>query len=302
MLVFSGFWMYIILVLCIAYFTLLERYILATVQRRVGPDYMHFGLTQPLLDGVKLMMKGFITHYRVWDGIFFVSILLLLNFTIVGWTVLGYDAFYDLLAFDYSIFIFLICSSVSVYTVLLTGLSSNSRYALLGSFRFIFQLIGYEINFSAFILCIMLYAIGAQFASGVVIFRGHLIILFYILLFIYVCILGMMESSRVPFDLPESESELVSGYNVEYGSFMFSMLFLGENGAIFVFAGFISFFCLSSLYGFYKLLFISFIGFILLSPRALYPRLRYYSVLLLTWLHLIWLGFLFFICIWMFCL
>jgi NADH:ubiquinone oxidoreductase subunit H len=302
MLFLVSFWSYVILVLCIAYFTLLERQILATVQRRAGPDYMHFGLTQPLIDGVKLLLNSFITHYRVWDGIFFVSILLLLNFTVVGWTILGYDSFYDLLGFDYSIFLFLICSSVSVYTILLTGLSSNSRYALLGSFRFLLQLIGYEINFSVFILCVLLYTLGMNFSSGVIIFKMHFIALFYFLLFLYLCILGMIESSRVPFDLPESESELVSGYNVEYGSFMFAILFLGEYGSILVFAGFISFFCFSSFYGFYKVLLISFIGFILLSPRALYPRLRYYSVLMITWLHLIWIGFFFFLIIWIMCL
>jgi NADH-quinone oxidoreductase subunit H len=103
-------------------------------------------------------------------------------------------------------------------------------------------------------------------------------------------ILGMMETARVPFDLPESESELVSGYNTEYASFLFALLFLGEYGSVFVFAGFIVFILGGSLSGLIKLCLVVLVAVALIASRCVYARLRYYSVVSLGWLHLVWFG------------
>ena len=93
--------------------------------------------------------------------------------------------------------------------------------------------------------------------------------------------MGMIETARVPFDLPESESELVSGYNTEYSSFLFALLFLGEYGSIIIFSGFIMMVLGGSLSGLVKLLLVVVVSVLILSSRCVYARMRYYNVIML---------------------
>ena len=119
---------------------------------------------------------------------------------------------------------------------------------------------------------------------------GHIPLLLYSWLLVYMLLMGMLETARVPFDLPESESELVSGYNTEYGSFLFALLFLGEYCSIIVFAGFTMMVLGGSLSPLVKLFLVSICTTLIISSRCLYARLRYYDVVLLGWMHMLWFG------------
>jgi NADH-quinone oxidoreductase subunit H len=169
-------------------------------------------------------------------------------------------------------------ASLGVYTTVLCGLSSGSKFGVLGTFRFIFQLLSFEINFSIVILIIGCYILGFSSMNVLSVYKLHIPLLCYTWFFIYLIMLGMLETARVPFDLPESESELVSGYNTEYSSFLFALLFLGEYGSVFVFAGFIMFVMGGSLSGLVKLVCIVLVSILIIASRCIYPRLRYYTV------------------------
>jgi NADH:ubiquinone oxidoreductase subunit H len=283
------------LLIIIAYFTLGERKLMASIQRRKGPDVQGFwGIFQPLADGLKLAVKEIIFPFRLLSFLFLLSPIFIFTLSLLGWLIVPQSESLFLTNFQFSILFTFIIASLNVYSLLLSGWSSNSRYAFLGSIRASSQMIAYELVLAMINVIIALFAGSLNYIEVVEIQRETLwfVIPLWPCFLIYLIVM-LAETNRTPFDLAEAEAELVAGYNVEYSGMIFSLFFLGEYSNMFLLAiictlyffgggylfqtfSFLSFFC--------KLIFFS-IFFIWV--RATLPRYRFDQLILIGWLVLL---------------
>lgn len=217
------------LLLSIAYLTLLERKVMAGIQRRRGPNVVGaFGLLQPLADGLKLFLKETILPHNANILLFILAPMITFVLSIVGWVVIPFGP--RAIISDVSLglmFIFSI-SALGVYGIIISGWSSNSKYAFMGALRSAAQMISYEVSIG-FILATVILCVGSMNLSSIVASQNSIWFLLPLLpsgLIFFICCLA--ETNRHPFDLPEAEAELVSGYNVEYSAMGFALFFLGE--------------------------------------------------------------------------
>lgn len=217
------------LLVAVAYLTLLERKVMASMQQRRGPNVVGlFGLLQPLADGLKLLIKETILPSSANTIIFILAPIITFLLALVTWAVIPFAA--DMVLIDLNVgilFVFAI-SSLGVYGIIAAGWSSNSKYSFLGALRSAAQMVSYEVSIGLIIMCVLLCA-GSLNLSEIVYAQKEVwycIPLFP--LFIMFFISGLAETNRAPFDLPEAEAELVSGYNTEYAAMGFALFFLGE--------------------------------------------------------------------------
>jgi len=215
------------LLIAIAILTLLERKILGLMQRRRGPNVVgFFGLLQPIADGVKLILKESILPIRA-DTITFIGspfIIILMSF--INWAYISWFDLYSFVNFDFSLLLFFAISSLGTYGILISGWASNNKYAFLGALRTAAQYISYEITLGLIILIIAFLTASFNLIN-ISLFQQEgwfIYLLFPVCLIFFISILA--ETNRLPFDLPEAESELVSGYNVEYSAVTFAFFFL----------------------------------------------------------------------------
>nr|YP_009310885.1 NADH dehydrogenase subunit 1 [Triodontophorus nipponicus]AOT98919.1 NADH dehydrogenase subunit 1 [Triodontophorus nipponicus] len=261
--------MMVFILQAIAFVTLYERHLLGSSQNRLGPTKVSFmGVLQALLDGVKLLKKEQMTPLNSSD----LSFLLVpgISFVVMylEWYVLPY--FFDFLSFEYSLLFFLCLIGLSVYTTLISGIVSKSKYGIVGALRASSQSVSYEIAFSLYLLAIMIHYSMFSFVSDFTIS----------LLIIYLPFLVMIiaELNRAPFDFAEGESELVSGYNVEYASVAFVLLFCSEYGSLIFFS------VMSSMLFFKFSMIVSFMMFsVIVFIRSSYPRFRYDKMMTMFW-------------------
>jgi NADH-quinone oxidoreductase subunit H len=198
-------------------------------QKRLGPNVIGYeGLLQPLADGLKLFSKETILPANSNTFLFLLAPMILFTLSFLGWSVIPYNFGNVLCDLNLGFFLILSISSMNVYSILLAGWSSNSIYAFCGAVRSIAQMISYEISLG-FLISVIVYCSGSLNLSDIV--RSQYLVWFcfcFPLLFIMFFIVLLAETNRHPFDLPEAESELVSGYNVEYSGMLFALFFLGE--------------------------------------------------------------------------
>ena len=218
--------------LSVAYITLLERKILASRQFRFGPNKVSWvGILQPIADALKLFSKQVSSPFSGNLFIYVISPILSMLLMLIIWGLAPLIA--GSLSFKYSSVIILVILRFSVYPLLLSGWSSNRKYAMLGSLRGVAQTISYEISLALILLTILLYTSSYEIEE-IIKFSKLLSLLFVIphisLLWVISCI---AETNRTPFDFSEGESELVSGFNIEYGSGLFALIFIAEYGRIF---------------------------------------------------------------------
>lgn len=217
------------LLIGIAYTTLLERKLMAGIQRRRGPNVVGiYGLLQPLADGLKLFLKETVVPNNANAMIFIFSPILTFFLSLVTWVVIPFEKSSAIVDLNVGMLYLLAVSSLSVYGVIMAGWSSNSKYAFLGALRSAAQLISYEISISVIVLTVLV-CVGSLNLSEIVLAQETVWFVFPLFpSFIMFMISGLAETNRAPFDLPEAEAELVSGYNVEYSSMTFALFFLGE--------------------------------------------------------------------------
>jgi len=217
------------LLISVAYFTIAERKIMGSIHRRKGPNVIGFlGLLQPLADGLKLFVKETIFPSNSNILIFLLAPILTFVLSLIGWSVIPFSKNIVISDINIGILYLFAISSLSVYGIIMAGWSSNSKYPFLGALRSAAQMISYEVSIGFIIVNISICS-GSFNLSNIVVSQQsiwYMVPLFPMFILFYISMLA--ETNRHPFDLPEAEAELVSGYNVEYSAMTFALFFLGE--------------------------------------------------------------------------
>ena len=290
------------ILISVAYLTLLERKILGYSQLRKGPNVVGlYGILQPLADGVKLFSKEIVLPSHINLMVYMVSPVLTLIMGLIPWFIFPWGGVKEgiLISHPYSLLLMLAILSVGIFGVLLSGWSSNSKYAFLGSIRAVAQMISYEVSLSLILMAIIIVtgSLNLTYIYQVQSIINFLIVSLWPIAFIYLVSM-LAETNRAPFDLSEGESELVSGYNVEYSSMAFALFFLAEYSHI-IFSSFIFVVLFMGEYNF-KILSIQSVLIPLISPiiisikgaiisfmflwvRTSFPRIRYDQLMSLLW-------------------
>jgi NADH-quinone oxidoreductase subunit H len=217
------------LLIAVAYFTLAERKILGAIQRRRGPNVVGaFGLLQPLSDGLKLFAKESVIPSNANKFIFVISPLITFTISLMGWAVITYEKYSVLSELNVGILYLFAISSLGVYGIIMSGWSSNSKYAFLGALRSAAQMVSYEVSIGFIIVTIVICCGSFNLQTIIEAQKNIWFIVPFFPLFLMFFTSALAETNRHPFDLPEAEAELVSGYNVEYSAMGFALFSLGE--------------------------------------------------------------------------
>nr|YP_010316560.1 NADH dehydrogenase subunit 1 [Leucauge wulingensis]ULD67703.1 NADH dehydrogenase subunit 1 [Leucauge wulingensis] len=271
------------ILVAVAFYTILERKILSYMQIRKGPNKVgFFGILQPFSDAIKLFNKNLIPQELMNFSLSFMAPAMTLFLALIIISVIPF--FYEP-NFDnkYSILLFMVISSLGVYAIMMTGWASNSKYAHMGAIRSMAQMISYEVSFFLIILFLAFLSNSYYFTQ----FSDSQSFMWFILgnmtIFLLWMISCLAEVNRSPFDFAEGESELVSGFNVEYMGGWFAMIFLAEysNMIILSFMSVILFF--GSLKSLFMLMSIFLMTFIFLWTRGSFPRFRFDLLMYLSW-------------------
>ena len=285
------------LLISVAYFTIAERKLMGSIQRRRGPNVIGFsGLLQPLADGLKLFVKETILPSNSNLKIFLIAPVTSFVLSLVGWAVIPLNETVVISDLNLGILYLFSVSSLSVYGLIMAGWSSNSKYPFLGSLRSAAQMISYEISIGFIILNVCICA-GSFNLTTIVLSQNkiwYIIPLFPMFFLFYISMLA--ETNRHPFDLPEAEAELVSGYNVEYSAMTFALFFLAEYANMLLMSAFSSILFLggwlplvniklfSLIPGSFWFSFKIIIGVIFfILTRAALPRYRYDQLMHIGW-------------------
>nr|YP_009163704.1 NADH dehydrogenase subunit 1 [Triparma laevis]BAS19158.1 NADH dehydrogenase subunit 1 [Triparma laevis] len=217
------------LLISVAYFTLAERKIMGAIHRRKGPNVIgYLGLLTPLSDGLKLFAKETILPSNANLAVFLMAPMLTFILSLIGWAVIPFDEGVVIADINVGILYLFAVSSLSVYGIITSGWSSNSKYPFLGALRSAAQMVSYEVSIG-FIIVTVVVCVGSFNLTEIVLAqKGVWFAIPLFPMFIMFAISALAETNRHPFDLPEAEAELVSGYNVEYSAMGFALFFLGE--------------------------------------------------------------------------
>jgi NADH-quinone oxidoreductase subunit H len=302
------------LLLAVAYLTYAERKVMAAVQIRRGPNVVGpWGLLQPLADGVKLVFKETIIPTTANRVVFMIAPMITFVLALVAWAVIPFDSGVVLADINVGVLYLFAISSLGVYGVIMAGWASNSKYPFLGALRSAAQMVSYEVSIGFVIITMLIPAGSLNLSEIIESQRGEsgyfwnwyafgllapMAVVFYIS--------ALAETNRVPFDLPEGESELVAGFFAEYSAMSFGLFFLGEYANIILMSATTTIFFLGGwlppfpfapfvwipgwIWFFLKVLFVV---FLFLLVRATFPRYRYDQLMRLGWkvflpLSLLW--------------
>ena len=280
----------------IAFFTLAERKIIASIQRRRGPNVVGiWGLLQPFADGLKALIKEVVIPYQTNRILFVIAPGITFTLSIINWALIPFSYTEVLADLNYGLLYLYALSSLAVYGIILAGWVSQSKYPFLGAIRSAAQIISYEVSIGLIFVIIALVAHSLNFIDIVFaqeVNSWYIWTIFPIAGIFFISILA--ETNRAPFDLPEAEAEIVAGYNLEYSSIIFAIFFLGEYGNIMLIS---TLFAILFLGGWLAptswLTFIPaplwlqlktiFICFIFVLVRATLPRYRYDQLIDICW-------------------
>nr|YP_009712043.1 NADH dehydrogenase subunit 1 [Hasora badra]QGG43669.1 NADH dehydrogenase subunit 1 [Hasora badra] len=267
----------------VAFLTLLERKVLGYIQIRKGPNKVGFmGLLQPFSDAIKLFTKEqMYLNYSNYLSYYFSPIVSFI-LSLMIWMLIPY--YFNMISFNLGILFFLCCTSLGVYTLMVAGWASNSNYSLLGGLRAVAQTISYEVSMSLILLSCVVLVMDFNLLKFT--YYQSLVWFMFMMLPLSLCWLSssLAETNRTPFDFAEGESELVSGFNIEYSSGGFALIFLAEYSSIL----FMSLLFVLIYLGGYNLnllfyLSVVFVSFFFIWVRGTLPRYRYDKLMYLSW-------------------
>nr|YP_009710900.1 NADH dehydrogenase subunit 1 [Ptilonyssus chloris]QGA47502.1 NADH dehydrogenase subunit 1 [Ptilonyssus chloris] len=283
MMILIKFLMIIIVLVNIAMLTLFERKILGYMQNRKGPNkVLYLGLLQPFSDFFKLFFKTGFFLKKINKLMYYMAPIISFLLMMMYWMLISYNKYLLNQEINYMMIYIMVISSFSVYVIMFSGWSSNSKYALLGSLRGIVQVISYEVSFSFLVMILFVYVFSLSFKDIINLQKYMYNMFTFYVLFMFWFIILMVELNRTPFDFSESESELVSGFNVEYGSLGFMILYMCEYGNIL----FMSW--LSSMLFFNKnILLMMLITSLMMIFRGTFVRYRYDIIMNILWKNIL---------------
>nr|NP_542456.1 NADH dehydrogenase subunit 1 [Lepidosiren paradoxa]AAL55249.1 NADH dehydrogenase subunit 1 [Lepidosiren paradoxa] len=277
------------ILLAVAFFTLIERKMLGYMQHRKGPNIVGpYGLFQPLADGVKLFIKEPVRPSTSSQQLFTISPILALALALMIWAPIPMP--FSLINLNLGLLMIMALSSLSVYSILGSGWASNSKYALMGALRAIAQTISYEVSLGLILLAMVIFVGGFTLYTFIIAQKTMWLLFSSWPLAMMWYVSTLAETNRTPFDLTEGESELVSGFNVEYAGGPFALFFLAEYANIMLMNSVSTVIFLGPLYE-NKLELITtslivktmILSMMFLWIRASYPRFRYDQLMHLTW-------------------
>jgi NADH-quinone oxidoreductase subunit H len=285
------------LLVAIAYLTYAERKVLAAMQLRQGPNLVGpFGLLQPMADGLKLFGKETVIPAGANRAVFVFAPMLTFLLALIAWAVIPFDAGMVLADINVGMLYLFAISSLGVYGIIMAGWASNSKYAFLGGLRSAAQMVSYEVSMG-FVIITVLLCVGSLNLSDIVMAQKTVWFVIPLLpMFVVFFVSILAETNRAPFDLPEGESELVGGYNVEYSAMTFALFFLGEYANMILMSAMTSILFLGGWLPpldipplnwipgpIWFALKIAFVLFVFLWVRATVPRYRYDQLMRLGW-------------------
>jgi NADH-quinone oxidoreductase subunit H len=285
------------LLLAVAYLTYAERKVIGAMQLRRGPNVVGpFGLLQPIADGLKLFTKETIIPVGANRGVFIIAPALTFILALIAWAVIPFGPGLVLANINVGILYLFAISSLGVYGILMAGWASNSKYAFLGSLRSAAQMVSYEVAMGFVIITVLLLVGSLNLSDIVRAQEGMWFIIPLLPMAVIFFISTVAETNRHPFDLPEAEAELVSGYNVEYSSMPFALFFLGEYANMILMSAMMSVLFLGGWLPpidiapfnwipgpVWFALKIALVLFVFIWLRATFPRYRYDQLMRLGW-------------------
>lgn len=281
--------------IAVAYLTYAERKVLAAMQFRKGPNVVGpFGLYQPFADAIKMFFKETIIPMGANRVLFIMAPMITFGLAVIAWAVIPVNDGWAVVNINVGILYLLAISSLGVYGIIIAGWASNSKYAFLGALRSAAQIVSYEVA-TGFIIVSVLLCAGSLNLNDIVLAQTK--IWFFIPLFpmfIIFFVSGLAETNRLPFDLPEGESEIVAGYFVEYSAMAFALFYLGEYANMILLSAFTTILFLGGWLAPFGILpwipgpiwFILKLVvclFVILWVRATLPRYRYDQLMRLGW-------------------
>lgn len=289
------------LLVAVAYLTYAERKVIGAIQLRKGPNVVGpFGLLQPLADGAKLFFKETVLPTSANRAVFLIAPMLTFTLALIAWAAIPFWEGGVLANINVGVLFLFAISSLGVYGVIMAGWASNSKYAFLGGLRSAAQMVSYEVSMGFVIIAVLLSAGSLNLSAIVKAQEGYGLFSWYFIphlpMFVVFLASILAETNRAPFDLPEGESEIVAGFNVEYSSMPFALFFLGEYANMILMSGITAVLFLGGwlpplpfapftwIPGFiWFVLKIGAVLFMFLWVRATFPRFRYDQLMRLGW-------------------
>ena len=303
----------LIMLVCIAFLLLFDRKVWAAVQMRKGPNVVGpFGLLQSFADLLKFILKEIIVPAGANKTVFLLAPIITLSLALVGWAVVPVAPGWVVADLNVGVLYLFAISSLGVYGIIMGGWASNSKYPFLGGLRSAAQMVSYEVSIGFVIVSVLLLVgslnlsdVVANQAGGVWNWHAFAFPTIFVMfpMFVIFFISALAETNRPPFDLPEAESELVAGYQVEYSSSPYLMFMIGEYVSIVLMCAMLTilFFggwhmpipipgvetlpdWLLSLGGLFVFMFkVTFFFFLFAMVKAIVPRYRYDQLMRLGW-------------------
>ena len=286
-----------IVMVAVPYLVYAERKVIGAIQLRRGPNVVGpFGLLQPLADGLKLFVKETVVPTGANRAVFIIAPCLTFFLSLIAWAVIPFGPGMVLADINVGILYLFAISSMGVYGIVMSGWASNSRYAFLGGLRSAAQMVSYEVSMG-FVIITVLLCVGSLNLSDIVMAQKDVWFVIPLLpMAVIFFVSTLAETNRHPFDLPEAEAELVTGYNVEYSAMPFALFFLGEYANMILMSAMTTVLFLGGWLPLFDIapfnwipgpiwfaLKIAFCLFVFIWVRATFPRYRYDQLMRLGW-------------------